>query len=64
MEMVTHVVKPGENLATIAKRYYGTEDAWAYIWRHNRHEFTSPNDIPYGSELVIPHVPGREFVPC
>ena len=61
----THTVRPGENLASIAKAYYGTEDAWSFIWKHNRHELLSPNEIYPGQELVLPQIPGRhEFVSC
>lgn len=65
LNMKIHVVRPGETLASIALTYYGTQDAWAYIWRHNRHEIPDPNELPVGFNLVLPHAPGMvEFVSC
>ena len=59
--MKTHRVRPGDTLASIAIAYYGHADAWSYIWAHNRHEIPNPNQLMIGTDIVLPHVPGREF---
>lgn len=57
----THTVRPGETLPAIALCYYGTEDAWSYIYQHNRHNIADPNHLYIGQAIVIPHIPGNPF---
>jgi len=49
-----HVVRPGERLATIARRRYGREDAWRRIYEANRGRLKSPDRLAVGMRLLLP----------
>lgn len=55
----THVVAPGEWLSTLANRYYGNSspDYWRLIYEANSDKIDNPDNIPVGTELVIPELP-------
>ena len=50
----THVVGPGETLATISKKYYGTPARWKDIHQANRDRLPDANRVREGMELTIP----------
>lgn len=50
---VVYTVRPGDNLSTIAQRYYGRQD-WARIYNANRGSIANPNLIFPGQRLTIP----------
>ena len=50
----THTVKPGETLATISQRYYGTPARWKDIHQANRDRLPDANRVREGMELTIP----------
>jgi nucleoid-associated protein YgaU len=51
-----YVVREGDNLAAIAKKFYGREDAITItaIFNSNRKLLSSPNEIYEGQKLTIP----------
>lgn len=44
-------VQPGDTLATIAQRVYGTTTAWRSIWRQNDH-IENPDLVPPGTAVM------------
>lgn len=48
----THVMKPGDSLTKISKRYYGTKDSVNAIIKANA--FADPNNVPIGAKVVLP----------
>ena len=52
---LTHIVKPGETLASISKRYYKTTDKWEMLFRINKETIgADPDDLEAGMKLTIP----------
>ncbi len=49
-----HVVKAGETLSTIAKKYYGTTDAQQTIIDANEDSILDTDALRVGTRLVIP----------
>ncbi len=50
-----HIVKPGETLASISKRYYKTTDKWEMLFRLNRETVgADPDDLEAGMKITIP----------
>lgn len=50
-----YVVRPGDSLSAIAKRFWGRAHLWPEIFWVNRHRIRNPNDIKVGQTLYIPH---------
>ena len=50
----TYVVKPGDSLSLIAKRFYGDPMQWKRIYETNRSKISNPDLIHPGQEFVIP----------
>lgn len=50
----THVVVAGDNLARIARQYYGNANRWDEILRANRGVIKNENVLPLGATLQIP----------
>ena len=50
----THTVQPGETLATISKKYYGSPARWKDIHQANRDRLPDANRLREGMELTIP----------
>ena len=50
----THVVQKNETLATIAKKYYGSEAQWKLIAEANK---VDPKKLQIGQKLTIPTLP-------
>ena len=51
----TYVVRKGDTLAKISKKYYGTSKKWRRIYKANRKTLTDgPDKIHPGMKLVIP----------
>lgn len=51
----------GEHLDSLAKEYYGDPQLWWVILEANP-QFRSELEIPYGTNLVIPHM--NEVIQC
>lgn len=49
-----HVVRPGDTLWAIAKKYYGNGAQYTKIYNANRDKIKNPNLIYPGQKLVIP----------
>ena len=52
-EIVTHTVKEGDTLKSIALRYYKDENVWPKLWEINRDNMTNPHRLTVGDELFI-----------
>ena len=51
---LTHVVREGETLSTLARQYLGDGERWPEIAQANQGRILDPNLIPTGVELRIP----------
>jgi tetratricopeptide (TPR) repeat protein len=60
VEFVTHVVKAGETLSSLADRYYGDRSRSEVIWETNRLPPGRP--LAVGSTLKIPEIPGLPLI--
>jgi len=60
VEFITHTVKQGDTLASLALRYYGDRSRLEVIWETNQ---LLPNPkLVAGTVLKIPEIPGVPFV--
>ena len=50
----SHVVRPGETLATIARDHYGSTDRFRELYEANRDQIQDPDVIYPGQEFVLP----------
>jgi LysM repeat protein len=50
----TYTVKPGDTLSKISRQFYGADNQYIKIFEANRAQFSDPNKIRVGLELVIP----------
>lgn len=55
-----HTLQEGENLAKIARKFYGTKDLWPYIVEYNKSIIKDPNVIPVGTTLNIPELTPKQ----
>ena len=60
---LTHKVGKGDNLFSLAKKYYGNEDEWSKIYDANSSVIYDRNSIAKGSLLIIPDVEILELKP-
>jgi nucleoid-associated protein YgaU len=57
----THVVKSGDTLTGLAKKYYGDPNKYMIIYEANKEVIgDDPDLIIDGTELIIPSLPGEE----
>ncbi len=49
-----HIVRSGETLYGITRKYYGDERHWRRILVANRHRLSDPNRLRAGMNLIIP----------
>lgn len=60
VEFVTHTVRPGDTLQSLALRYYGDRSRSEVIWETNQ---LPPNPrLAVGTALKIPEIPGLPFI--
>ena len=50
-----HIVRRGETLSGIARRYYGFASRWPVIYKTNRDVIGNPDVLIPGTKLVIPN---------
>ena len=50
----TYMVKAGDSLWKIARKYYGSGSKWTLIFEANRDKINNPNSIRVGQVLIIP----------
>jgi tetratricopeptide (TPR) repeat protein len=62
VDFVTHTVRAGDTLSTLAERYYGDRTRSEVIWETNRLPAKRP--LVVGSTLKIPQIPGLPFAPA
>jgi nucleoid-associated protein YgaU len=55
-----HTVREGEDLYSLAKKYYGSRDKSDYLFEANRDKLTTPEWVAPGTVLVIPDLPPPE----
>lgn len=55
----TYHVRPGDTLTSIAKHWYGKDDAWTVIYWANKKIIPNPNTIFVGSTFSIPSMPKK-----
>ncbi len=48
------ILKKGERLALLARRYYGSMFFWVYIYDYNKAVYPDPDLIPLGAKLLLP----------
>jgi tetratricopeptide (TPR) repeat protein len=60
VEFVTHTVRAGETLSSLADRYYGDRSRGEVIWETNRLPPGRP--LVAGTTLKIPEIPGLPFM--
>lgn len=58
----THTIQPGDTLSGIANRYLGSSARYREIYDANRHVLRSPDDLPEGTQLVIPEGAGKGLI--
>jgi nucleoid-associated protein YgaU len=50
----TYVIRDGDDLASIAARFYGHPGAASSLWEANRDRIASPDLLPIGAEIRLP----------
>ena len=50
----TYVVRPGDSLASIAVKYYGSTDAVNNIFWANKDRVTDPDQLRVGQTIFLP----------
>jgi nucleoid-associated protein YgaU len=53
-ELKTYTVEPGDNLRSIAERFYGDTDQWQRVYEANKDRLNNPDPLSPGQFLVIP----------
>jgi LysM repeat protein len=53
----TYSVEPGDSLASIAQRFYGTDNDWSFLFQANKAKISNPNQIYPGELLLVPYDP-------
>ena len=48
------VIKRGDRLTNIALKHYGHKLFWVYIYQRNEALIADPNNVPIGTELILP----------
>lgn len=52
----TYVLRRGESLARVARKFYGNKKLWPYLAKYNRTRISDPNNVPAGITLLIPEL--------
>lgn len=54
------VADEATTLAKLARKYYNNTHCWVHIFAANRDRLSNPNDVPVGTELIIPQISEQE----
>ncbi len=54
VKTVKETIRPGVFLTTLSLRHYGHKAFWVYIYEENKSIIKNPDQIPIGTEVVIP----------
>lgn len=54
LPLATETIKSGQTLRLISLKYYGNRSFWPYIYEENKSIIKNPNNVPLGTQLVIP----------
>lgn len=57
---IVHEIRPGENLAELAQRYYGDYQKFSIIAKYNY--ITDANKVKTGKKIKVPEIEGIEFL--
>jgi nucleoid DNA-binding protein/nucleoid-associated protein YgaU len=55
----SEIVKPGNRLTIMSKKYYGNKDFWVYIYEANKENIPNPDRISEGTVIRIPKLDSR-----
>ncbi|WP_102408798.1 HU family DNA-binding protein [Parabacteroides bouchesdurhonensis] len=47
-------IKAGDRLTVISLENYGSKVFWVYLYEHNKNVISDPNNVPIGTEIVVP----------
>lgn len=50
----TYVVRKGDTLYKLARRFYNDQSRWREIWEANRNRIPDPDQLRVGMKLIIP----------
>jgi nucleoid-associated protein YgaU len=64
LESARHVVREGETLYSLARRYYHDDRKFVEIFRANQDVLTTPDPLRPGTVLVIPELPTETASPA
>lgn len=59
--IITHTVRPGDTLESIAEAYYKDEELADFLFTHNKSVIQNPNLLYPGQAITIPHLPKVNF---
>lgn len=54
LPLATETIKSGQTLRLISLKYYRNRSFWPYIYEENKAIIKNPNNVPLGTNLVIP----------
>lgn len=60
-KMITHTVRHGDTLESIAEAYYKDQELADFIFNSNKSVIQNPNLLYPGQAIVIPHLPKVHF---
>ena len=60
VRFITHTVRPGDSLGSIAQRYYGDRSRSEVIWEMN--QLPRNHRLAVGASLRVPEIPGVPFL--
>lgn len=52
--IIKDTIKSGKTLRLISLKHYGHRSFWPYIYEENKEVIKNPNNVPIGTELIIP----------
>lgn len=47
-------IEAGNTLRTLGLKYFGNKSFWVYIYQENKEKIKNPNNVPIGTQLIIP----------